>query len=68
MSGCDFLKTIIFDFDGTLTKKNNEIWRNIWKKIDALEIDDLLYNKFTNKEITYEEWTIAIEKEYKKSI
>ena len=37
------MKTIIFDFDGTLTKKSNEIWRNIWIKLDALDVDDELY-------------------------
>jgi 2,3-diketo-5-methylthio-1-phosphopentane phosphatase len=58
------MKTIIFDFDGTLTKKNNEIWRNIWAKLDALDIDDMLYTKFDNGEITYEQWSIEIEKEF----
>lgn len=56
------MKTIIFDFDGTLTKKNNEIWRNIWKDLDALDIDDVLYNKFNDGELDYESWCKEIEK------
>lgn len=56
------MKTIIFDFDGTLTKKNNEIWRNIWQDLDALDIDDILYNKFNNGELDYEGWCKEIEK------
>lgn len=60
------MKTIIFDFDGTLTKKSNEIWRRIWGVLDALDIDDGLYDKFNNGEITYEEWNIEIEKEFTK--
>lgn len=60
------MKTIIFDFDGTLTKKSNEIWRNIWIKLDALDVDDMLYNKFSNGEIDYIQWCNEIEREYKK--
>lgn len=59
------MKTIIFDFDGTLTKKSNEIWRRIWTKLDALDVDELLYTKFSNKEITYKEWCDEIEEEFK---
>jgi len=58
------MKTIIFDFDGTLTKKSNEIWRNIWVKLDAADIDDMLYNKVKSGELKYEDWTKEIEKEY----
>ena len=58
------MKTIIFDFDGTLTKKSNEIWRNIWIKLDAVDIDDMLYDKVKNGELKYEDWTKEIEKEY----
>ena len=59
------MKTIIFDFDGTLTKKSNEIWRRIWTRLDASDIDDLLYTKFSNGELTYKEWCDEIEKEFK---
>ena len=58
------MKTIVFDFDGTLTKKSNEIWRKIWIKLDAVEVDDILYEKFNNGEITFKQWTIEIEKEF----
>ena len=58
------MKTIVFDFDGTLTKKSNEIWRNIWVKLDAVDIDDMLYKKYTSGEIDYSGWCEAIEKEY----
>lgn len=58
------MKTVIFDFDGTLTKKSNEIWRNIWIKLNAAHIDDLLYTKFNNGEIDYKEWCDEIEKEF----
>ena len=58
------MKTIIFDFDGTLTKRNNEIWRRIWKKLDAIDVDDILYDRFNNNEITYHEWCVEIEKEF----
>ena len=60
------MKTVIFDFDGTLTKKSNEIWRNIWIRLDATDIDDMLYNKVKNGELNYLDWTKEIEKEYKK--
>jgi len=58
------MKTIIFDFDGTLTKKSNEIWRRIWQKLDALDIDDLLYERFSKGELDYTGWCKEIEKEY----
>lgn len=60
------MKTIIFDFDGTLTKKSNEIWRNIWDKLNALDIDDMLYSKVASGELNYDQWMEEIEKEYKK--
>ena len=58
------MKFVVFDFDGTLTKKSNEIWRNIWTKLDALDVDDMLYNKVKNGELNYEDWTKEITKEY----
>lgn len=60
------MKTIIFDFDGTLTKKSNEIWRRVWIRLDAQDIDDELYTKASNGEISYEEWCKEIEKEFSK--
>ena len=58
------MKTIVFDFDGTLTKKENNVWYEMWKIIDALDVDEMLYNKYYNKEIDYNEWCREIEKEY----
>lgn len=58
------MKTIVFDFDGTLTKKNNEIWRNIWIKLDATDVDDILYSKFNDGDLNYDEWSREIEKEF----
>ncbi len=58
------MKTIIFDFDGTLTKKSNEVWRKCWEKIDALDVDEELYNKFDSREFDYDDWCKAIEKEF----
>lgn len=58
------MKTIIFDFDGTLTKKSNEIWRRIWKRLDATDVDDILYNKYLNGELSVLDWTKEIEKEF----
>ncbi len=60
------MKTIIFDFDGTLTQKSNEIWRRVWVRLDAGDIDDQLYEKASKREITYREWCQEIEKEFVK--
>ena len=60
------MKSIVFDFDGTLTKKEHEIWYKMWKSIDALDIDYKLYKAYKNKEIDYIEWCNEIEKEYSK--
>lgn len=58
------MKTIVFDFDGTLTKKSHEIWMKMWEKLDALDVDYMLYKKYKNNEIDYIEWCNEIEKEY----
>lgn len=58
------MKAVIFDFDGTLTKKNNEVWGKMWKAIDATDVDYFLYKKYANGEIDYKQWCIEIEKEY----
>ena len=54
------MKTIFFDFDGTLTLKSPNIWRAIWEKL-GYEIGEgsyyrLLYKKFMEKKITHQEW------------
>lgn len=58
------MKTIVFDFDGTLTKKSHEIWGKIWKELDAMDIDYKLYKAYSNKEIDYIKWCLEIEKEF----
>ena len=58
------MKAIVFDFDGTLTKKSHEIWEKIWKELDAEDVDYKLYLKYKNKEIDYIEWCKEIETEY----
>lgn len=58
------MKTIVFDFDGTLTKKSHEIWTKIWKRLDAMDIDYKLYLMYKNKEIDYIKWCQLIEDEY----
>jgi beta-phosphoglucomutase-like phosphatase (HAD superfamily) len=58
------MKTIVFDFDGTLTKKSHEIWGKMWEAIDALDVDYELYCKYKNKEIDYIKWCELIEIEF----
>jgi phosphoserine phosphatase len=60
------MKTIVFDFDGTLTKKSNEIWTKMWEALDALDVDYEIYCKYRDKEIDYVKWCELIEIEYKK--
>ena len=60
------MKTIVFDFDGTLTKKSHEVWEKMWKAIGASDIDYMLYCKHKNGELDNEQWLEEIEKEYKK--
>lgn len=59
------MKTIVFDFDGTLTKKSHEIWTKMWEAIDALDVDYKLFKQYRNKEFDYNEWCKRIENEYK---
>lgn len=51
-------KAIIFDFDGTLTKPHRlpNSWARVWDRIECNHIDEILYGRYKNKEITYEEW------------
>ncbi|MBR3891002.1 MAG: HAD-IB family phosphatase [Bacilli bacterium] len=60
------MKTIVFDFDGTLTQKSHEIWTKMWEIIDALDVDYEIYCKYRDKEIDYIKWCELIEIEYKK--
>ena len=58
------MKTIVFDFDGTLTKKSHEIWTKIWECLDAMDVDYKLFSMYKRKEIDYIKWCQEIEKEY----
>ena len=58
------MKTIVFDFDGTLTKRSYEIWTKMWEAVDALDVDYKLYKQYKNKEIDYIKWCELIEEEY----
>lgn len=58
------VKTIVFDFDGTLTKKSNEIWTKMWIAIDALDIDKKLFKQYRNGEFDYVKWCQLIEDAY----
>ena len=54
------MKAVIFDFDGTLTKLSQNVWKQTWT---ALGYDTgegsyykQLFSKFLSKEITHSEW------------
>ena len=51
------MKTIIFDFDGTLTKKHQNVWKYLWKKTPyGIEMNNLFYTLFSKGKITYQKW------------
>ena len=54
-------KAVVFDFDGTLTKKNQNIWKMLWEVCGYPTDKTSLYAKLyvshvINKEITRKEW------------
>lgn len=53
-------KVLIFDFDGTLTSKESNSWKDIWDLLGhdtkPGSIFSSLFVHFINGEITYEEW------------
>lgn len=57
-------KVIVFDFDGTLTLDHN-CWFLIWKKLNLLDYDNLIYTKFKRGELTSAEWMNKILEAYK---
>ncbi len=61
-------KIVVFDFDGTLTltKKNSNSWYDIWEYLDAIEEDEILYNKYKSGEFDYKRWLIECINAYKK--
>ena len=54
------MKTIFFDFDGTLTRKSPNIWKSIWKSCNYDTSKESyfteLYHRFINGNITHQEW------------
>ena len=54
------LKAVIFDFDGTITKKGNNIWKAIWKRlgydVGPNSYYRELFKNFLNNEITHQQW------------
>ena len=55
------MKAIVFDFDGTLTKKNQNIWRMLWEKCGYTTDKNSLYAKLykmhvIDKKITRQQW------------
>lgn len=54
------IKHVIFDFDGTLTKKKGNFWREIWNRLqystDKNSYYYFLYKSFMEKKITHAEW------------
>ena len=54
-------KAIVFDFDGTLTKKNQNIWKMLWETCGYPTDKTSLYAKLyvshvIKKEITRKQW------------
>lgn len=54
------MKTVIFDFDGTLTHRSPNIWKAIWKSLGySIDKDSYfaqLYTAFVNNEFTHQQW------------
>ena len=54
------MKAVFFGFDGTLTSKGSNVWKNIWKKcgcfMGSSSYYNALYKKFLLSEISYQEW------------
>ena len=54
------MKAVIFDFDGTLTKRNGNLWKKIWKDLgydvgpNSYYVS--LYKSFINGKITHKQW------------
>ena len=55
------IKAIVFDFDGTLTKRNQNIWKMLWEACGYTTDKQSLYAKLyvkhvITKEITRKQW------------
>lgn len=63
------VKAVVFDFDGTLTIKNDNrsCWQKIWNILgDPLNLCNEYYTMFKRKEITHKEWCELTLEYYKK--
>lgn len=61
-------KIVVFDFDGTLVAPNfsRTTWERIWIKLGFQVSDcDFYHRKFSNKEITHEQWCKITEEKFK---
>ncbi len=61
----DYMKIAVFDFDGTLTTKDHNIWDRMWAEIDARDIDLELFNGYKNGDFDYLGWCERITETYK---
>jgi len=54
------MKAVIFDFDGTLTQKNGNLWKEIWQELGySVEPNSYyreLFNSFMAGKITHKQW------------
>ena len=54
------MKAVIFDFDGTLTEKQGNLWKKIWKTlgydVGAESYYVSLFKMFMNEQISHKEW------------
>ncbi len=54
------MKSVIFDFDGTLTCKNSNVWKSIWQNL-GFDVGKnshyaKLYGDFISEKITHQQW------------
>lgn len=54
------MKAVMFDFDGTITKENGNVWRDVWDKLGYYTGHDSLYKclyyEFMKGNINHDEW------------
>lgn len=64
-----YVKAVVFDFDGTLTKGNTDFWRELWIGLgyDVSEGSyyDQLYQDYMYNKIDYDEWCVLTGDAYK---
>lgn len=63
------MKAVIFDFDGTLTKKDGNLWKKIWQSLGYNVGPESYYmsllKKFINKELSHPDWCVLTLEAYK---